>query len=839
MSNIMRLLPLKLKLPLNNVFKTMVVQLLISSFFTLLALTSVAQNSTEKNSTTNVDTTDISIVSIIKASAATEMDKSIQKLKDVRNAIRQDEILAQLKKESFNLEKFTKKGIDTNSINADFQKLSDIKLRISKSLLADSTRTPTQRDLSTSLKLFYDLSEKAQVRKKLLETHYKKLVQFRNVTDSLSSDSALFEIPFDSAKVMQYLIKMSLLSIEVAPVDSTLDAALPRVQTLLMRFNFLIFSILSEIEEINELQRDLATKTFSKELPYLWNSESGELPIKEIIDLSWYKGKLAFSFYIKNNLGKFFILALLFLISAIFLYSIKSNLKKDGLLKKDYTGQLVIRHPVLSSLLIVISIFQFIFPAPPFVFNLVLWVISAASLSFIYWNFITKFWMQFWLTMILLFLFASADNLILVESHKERIFILILALIGLVAALVFLLKGDRKKLKEKWIVYFIGFVIILEAASIITNIFGRYNLSKTLMTSGFFNVIIAIIFLWTVRLINEGLALASEIYKSPDKKLFYLNFDRVGNKVPGFFYALVIVGWFILFGRNFYAFKYITDPIKDLLFEERVIGNYIFDVKSVLVFFMILILSSYISKIVSFFASDEHHRSDKKRNKSGVGSWLLIIRITIFSLGLFLAFAAAGIPLDKITIILGALGVGIGFGLQTLVNNLVSGLLISFEKPVNIGDIVEIGGRSGVMKSIGFRSSIITTGDGADVIIPNGDLLNQHLVNWTLNNSKRRVNLLVGVAYGTDLENCRKLLLEIFEKDKRISKFPKPSVIASEFNASSIDLQLYFWVGDITVWSAVRSDIIVAIDVAFKDQGIVIPFPQQDLYIHKTENDKK
>jgi len=434
--------------------------------------------------------------------------------------------------------------------------------------------------------------------------------------------------------------------------------------------------------------------------------------------------------------------------------------------------------------------------------------------------------------------FASADNLLLQESHTERIFILILALVGLVAAVVFLIKGDRNKLKEKWIVYFIGFVILLEAASIVANISGRYNLSKTLMTSGFFNVIIAILFLWTVRLINEGLALASEIYKSPDKKLFYLNFDRVGNEVPRYFYVLVIVGWFILFGRNFYAFKFITDPIKDLLFEERVIGNYVFDVKSVLVFFMILIISSYISKIVSFFASDERNKGDKKRSKGGVGSSLLIIRITIFSLGLFLAFAAAGIPLDKITIILGALGVGIGFGLQTLVNNLVSGLLISVEKPVNIGDLVEIGGRSGVMKSIGFRSSIITTGDGADVVIPNGDLLNQHLVNWTHSNNKRRVNLLVGVAYGTDLDKCRTLLLDIFDKDERIIKFPKPSVIASEFNASSIDLQLYFWVGDITQWIAVRSDMIIAIDLAFKEQGIVIPFPQTDLNINNT-NDKK
>ena len=99
---------------------------------------------------------------------------------------------------------------------------------------------------------------------------------------------------------------------------------------------------------------------------------------------------------------------------------------------------------------------------------------------------------------------------------------------------------------------------------------------------------------------------------------------------------------------------------------------------------------------------------------------------------LFLAFSAVGIPLQQITIVIGALGVGIGFGLQTLVNNLVSGLIIAFEKPVNVDDQIEIGGQSGKVKSIGFRSSVIATADGADLIMANGDLLNSPVINWTL-----------------------------------------------------------------------------------------------------------
>ena len=143
-------------------------------------------------------------------------------------------------------------------------------------------------------------------------------------------------------------------------------------------------------------------------------------------------------------------------------------------------------------------------------------------------------------------------------------------------------------------------------------------------------------------------------------------------------------------------------------------------------------LSVIISKIVSFFASDQQQSAAKNdtQAKHGLGSWLLLVRISILAIGLFLAVAAAGIPVDRITIVLGALGVGIGFGLQTLVNNLVSGLIIAFEQPVNVGDVVDVSGQGGIMKSIGFRSSVISTWDGADMVMPNGDLLNSHLMNW-------------------------------------------------------------------------------------------------------------
>lgn len=377
---------------------------------------------------------------------------------------------------------------------------------------------------------------------------------------------------------------------------------------------------------------------------------------------------------------------------------------------------------------------------------------------------------------------AALDNLILQASRSERWMMLLISVLGTIIGSRVSLKGPKEELREKWIMLSINFIVFLEVGATIANVFGRYNLSKTLMISGYLNVVIAILFLWTVRLINEGLFLAFNVYTHQDKKLFYLNFDKVGKKIHPVFYVLLVIGWLVLFGRNFAGFYYVAGPLRNFFSRERSLGDYTFSINNILLFIAIMGIAVVISKIVSFFTSDNRSTSNKKDgDNKGIGSWLLLIRITILAIGLFLAVAASGIPVDRITIVLGALGVGIGFGLQTLVNNLVSGLIIAFEKPVNVGDVVDIDGQAGTMKSIGFRSSVIATWEGADVMMPNGDLLNAHLTNWSLGGSRKRVSILIGIAYDADLQKAKNILTEVLGKEERISNNP-----ARLFNMSSL-----------------------------------------------------
>jgi small-conductance mechanosensitive channel len=294
----------------------------------------------------------------------------------------------------------------------------------------------------------------------------------------------------------------------------------------------------------------------------------------------------------------------------------------------------------------------------------------------------------------------------------------------------------------------------------------------------------------------------------------------------------MVMGWLFLLGKSFYAFNLLLEPLRDFILQERTMGDFSFSIGNLLLFFLILGISAVASRFVSYFASDGDAApsGDANQPKNRLGSWLLLVRIMILTIGLLLAFAATGIPMDRVTIILGALGVGIGLGLQALVNNLVSGLILAFEKPVNVGDIIEVGDKTGTVKSIGFRSSTLKTFDGANVIMPNGDLLNARLVNWTRGNNRRRVEISFGISYGADLEVTKKVLDTLLASNENILHQPAPVVLFRELSKQLVGISIFFWVSHSNDWLSARSEIIEQIDKAFRQHGIMIPFMPQNVF---------
>jgi potassium efflux system protein len=801
-------------------------------FFLLCSLNSQAQ--AVDSVKTKTDTTKLSFVKRMQAFAKKEAQESLDDFNNDKAAAIQSRVLEQIKVDIQKAKIYLKGGIDTAGTKAELQLINKDFKAAGDGVFTNKGTAHTFRNLTATANIINELLNRTLMHKGKLEGYRQRLQTFRYDLDSLLSNQAIFRFPQDSAGLKKYLGQLVVVAYEAQPVDTVLKQAESNVQTVLTHVNLTAFKLQSSLEEIELLKKNVDRNLFKREFGDIWGAEGYVRPFDQILTHSAEKAKFTLIFYVENNKGKITIMLILIAIAYIYLRSLKKIYIENKLLHNEFEGQLVLRYPFLSGLLITLNLYQFVFISPPFILSVLIWTVSSISLSILFRKFINQYWMNVWLLMVALFTIATFDNLLLQVSRIERWMMFVIMLIGSVASVAIIWRGNRETLREKWIVYAIGLMGVLEFAGLIADMLGRYNLSKSLMISGYLNVIIAILFLWTVRLINEGLFLAYNVYNKPDKKLFYLNFDKVGDRAPGVFYILLVFGWVVLFGRNFSFFESTIQPLRNFFGSERTIGNYIFTINSMLLFIAIMAVSVIISKIVSFFASD-YRSFDNQGKQQGirkVGSWLLLIRISILSIGLFLAIAAVGIPLDRITIVIGALGVGIGFGLQTLVNNLVSGLIIAFEKPVNVGDIVDIGGQTGTMKSIGFRSSIISTVEGADLVMPNGDLLSAHLTNWSLGGNRKRTSILIGIAYDSDLQKVRQLLTEILEGEDRITKSPHYSLQYEQFNDSAIDLRVFFWAKQIKDSSSIKSDLIIAITDAFRKNKIIIPFPQRDIYLH-------
>jgi len=247
-----------------------------------------------------------------------------------------------------------------------------------------------------------------------------------------------------------------------------------------------------------------------------------------------------------------------------------------------------------------------------------------------------------------------------------------------------------------------------------------------------------------------------------------------------------------------------------------------------------VLVSLVVSKIVR--SSLRNHVFKKMNIDEGLEYTLLrFLHFLILFIGIYIGLSTVNIPLGAILGLFAVIGVGIGFGLQNLTSNFISGIILLLERPVKVGDRLEISGVWGDVKQVHLRTTLIETPDGISVIVPNSKLLENEVVNYSYGNPKIRLQVPVGIAYGSDCQKAAEILVQVALNNKQVMIDPKPKVWFREFGDSSLNFMLLFWIPNAAVKYDVISEINFAIDAGFRKNGIAIPFPQRDLHLRSTE----
>lgn len=212
----------------------------------------------------------------------------------------------------------------------------------------------------------------------------------------------------------------------------------------------------------------------------------------------------------------------------------------------------------------------------------------------------------------------------------------------------------------------------------------------------------------------------------------------------------------------------------------------------------------------------------------------VLVRVSqyfVWFAGLLVGLQLLNVDLSSLALIAGALGIGIGFGLQSVVANFVSGVLLLIEQPVRYRDRVTVADVEGQVESINFRATTIITNDNISIIVPNSQLVNNPVINWSHGDPRIRIHVPVGVAYGSDVELVTETLFQVAGAEEKVLRQPEPEVRFREFGDSSLNFELLVWTDDPPNYHRLQSRLNYAIDAAFRSQGIQIPFPQRDLHI--------
>ena len=576
---------------------------------------------------------------------------------------------------------------------------------------------------------------------------------------------------------------------------------------------------------VDEALKDVGNKAFGKERRYLWEprTSAGKAYSANSLQQSVTSERQLARFYFANNRTHRLWLLITGVIFFFWVWYNFRTLRRMNKLQvvRDLQFSFVNPYPVAGSFVFVLSLAPLFDLHAPAVYIESVEFLLMIVLTFILKKHLSRYLFIGWCIFLLLFLLFPIIRILGLPLYAQRWAELFVNVASLVFGSYYVFGKRRMSGQLRFVYAAAGLYLTLNLLAVICNLFGRVTLSQIFGATAVYTFAQTVSLAVFVKLIIEAFLL--QIVASRIRKGYPETFDlaAVTRSLRRFALLLATFLWLVVFFTNLNLFDSLNDLLTDFFTSSRQIGNFSFTIGGLFLFLGIIWLAHFLQRFIAYFFGDTG--DDAAMDDRGQRSRLLITRLILLIGGFLLAVAASGLSVDRITVILGALGVGVGLGLQNIVNNFVSGIILIFDRPVRIGDTVELGDKRGRVKEIGIRSSTLLTDEGAEVIIPNGDVLSSRVVNWTLSNNNIRLALSFTIEKPADREALElDTIKDIIRQNSNVLERREPEVIINSLTSKTEEIKVYFWIKDISKSQFTTSEIRTSIYRHLDDKGIVV-----------------
>jgi potassium-dependent mechanosensitive channel len=363
--------------------------------------------------------------------------------------------------------------------------------------------------------------------------------------------------------------------------------------------------------------------------------------------------------------------------------------------------------------------------------------------------------------------------------------------------------------------------LIVFPAALLTNVFGYVNLANLLANGALRSAYVAAALYATLRIVEGLIIIALAARPLGLVRVVRLNRPMLQRRICGVAEFLAFVYWLSL-TLNFFSLRTpLITSAEGALRTNLTIGSLSISLGQVLVFVVAVWASFLVSRFLRFLLEEDvyHHWKLERGIPQAIST---MVHYAVLLMGFFIGLAALGVDLTKVTILAGAFTVGVGFGLQTVINNFVCGLILLFERPIKVGDVVQVDADIGEVRRIGIRACVIRTADGSEVIVPNGTIIANKVTNWTFSDRYRAIEVPVSVARGVPPQRVVEVLKNAAANHPGLAKEPAPQAYVVSFAPGAVSYKLRAWTDRYEDWIQVQSDLSVAVDDALARESITV-----------------